>query len=564
MVRVNRDQCQKSAGRQEIRKVWGDAWFQQSESEPLPHPPDIVIRDALQYLLSVGEVDMNGSNNYNNGGGGYAGLSEYGKSEVPDEMQVNRTYRSVLRQFKSRIEKDIKNSNVKFYVLGFDKDEHVPHTKGQTQQKRNVATKKNAQKQQTDRSGDSAERQGSTERQGSDPMEVDEQQQPLEPLMIESLDQELPMRWKEYLSDRSKYRKEIIAMIISNLLRGECQLTLQDASKVVIFEGHCIDAVEARRLINVKEQQVELDKNVENINSRCRNIPISIRKQQNSSGRVIRFEKLLENEIGETDFVPFFYIRRLTSEFTEPRSIEIISSDTDFMYLSLIFLHKLKSYNGPKQSDPEAIVHITLRQTSPYYRNKHSMEEYLHVNTLYDLVSTHFEGVLEHSVITLAVAMITSGSDYTDPHYFVPGRHFLNSLLEMAHHIKDLVDINPEKYEHGIVVRPDAYVRLLIQAYACARSDRLPDSCDRTKLTPLTLNGYMGATGKKKALEATKLFPCDLDIEESYAQVHYYTVLCYHVGEPCIRHLDPLQYGYELIDPKLNISKENLRRIIVV
>jgi hypothetical protein len=560
MGRYSADAC-KSKG----RKLLFDLWPSTLSKEDRPRNcADVVIQDGLQLVMDMGHQKWDQTR------------------AVSDTVNATGGEEYDLATLVSRVKYQIDgyfnySNNLRYYAMLFDKVQFVPVSKSQVQLNRDASA-----------------------------------------TLVSDLDHELclepsflltPETFDAYMSDRVESRRKIIAFIVMELLCGENRLRLPAGRKFMV-DGHGLVKEELRHLkvINadfgkesVGSKSNYIDKNlfvssqemipddegfndvgcyplvccaVEDLPEQYR-VFLKGRDDLDESDMCCYLDKSLSNVIGEADFTPFFLMRKFGERKELYETYEIASIDTDLTYLSLLYLERCMVQSLP-------IPNIYIRQSRVYYRKD---VQYVNVNALYKVI--HNEArlrCLKYRVSSLVVAMLTGGSDYTDPHYYVPYNHYLNAILKRADLIGDLISwkpkrcfdspvkFSPEKsssekdgeYTHPVRLNGKAYVKLLLHTYIEARKERIPAPAAQV-LECTEINDYLdGTEGSRKSLDPAKLFPDESDVTKSAHQLQYYIDMCFSVGESNVEHLNPLYYGYEMLDEERGLSRGNLRRTVTM
>jgi hypothetical protein len=496
MVRYDKGSNTKSAGKNEMKKRWPDPWMNSS-----PFKPSVIFQDALQTLQEVGQStaafeDWKESN---------MKLSEDSQKAYPD---FSRTWNDVIKAIRRTADRYLGMYNVDTFVMCYDKHEHVPMTKSQTQAKRD---------EHLDDVGE------------------------LPPINF-SINKNAPLeKWKDYLGDRSGFRRRIIAYVSGEMIRGDSTgKVLLEPGKRFIIDGHCMTKKD------MMSCGVDMSEYKEDDCIPLDDIPITV--TVHNGVRKIRLSPELYNSIGEAEFVPYFYINSFSEEQERHLAVQIITTDTDAVYLTLLYLHKVKTTSK--------LPNICLMQSTLSKKE----QVYLHVNRLYDVIDTDpaLRNV-KHRIPYLVACMHAAGSDYTGSHYYVPHVHFLTAATKAVDRIGNLIDVKDGK----IKLNGSSYCNLLLYAYAYARKDRITDA-DIHDITPLKINMYMDGTyDDKKSLDVSKFFPCVEDNVLSGLQLLYYMKMCYDVGSHRIGNVNLLKYGYEKIDEDKPLERGNIKRMVI-
>ncbi len=571
MPRYRKDAINKSVGRNLIREQWKAAWHGDTKSVKA----DVIFQDALQLLHDVANAPVPLMGDYNNmqmsddmmnsGNSLNDSTGSSSFTEPPPPLKFKLV--DIINAIKRIISDYFKGTFTRDFFLCFDKNRCVPISKSQAQ----AAHDKD---------------------KGIIPPDE------LPPLGL-GLDEELPLEmWSSYMADRDGYRRDIISFLICELFRtddsdsggggdelGYVKFYIPP-NKRLIVDGHCL-SLEQVQFLNVKNIHAipKWDLVVDPLTgySNIEYYPLALCEDStnatadNLSPTYTTFLIPFYNVIGEADFLPYFILEKnrtlypLSKGYYRYKHAEIISVDTDLCYLSLMYLHKRTIRELAEQRMTP--LNITIRQSRlARYKNR----EYVDINMLYGMILNEPKlAHLKHKVLSVLFAMFAAGSDYTDYHYYVPYNNFLAAIYNPS--VGDLLTMKIEKgqsnnnetsFTHTVVLNVEGYVRLLLYAYIYARKGRIPIE-EAKNVTTQNINNYLDGTygttaATRKPLESAKLFPTPEDIRVSGKQMMYYMEMCYSVGDPEVNKLDPLEYGYELVDVSKGMIKGNIRRILIL
>ncbi len=437
--------------------------------------------------------------------------------------------------------------NVRIYVHAFDRQDNVPIAKSDEQEKRNEVAEAHC-------------------------VAHDE---PLQDIDLDDLNTLIP-HFTRYIGDRDCWRKKIIANICKRFLSRTGKYGIRPLPGcMVVLEGHCLTVEEATR------EGVLLGGSVTD----PYNTPIVISRKGEDDPVVCSWNKPLCSYIGEADFSPFFYLNYVTDGLTNriSKTMEIISTDTDLIYFSLVYLynaHKLR-----EQRPDLAMPHIRIRR--PLSAKN---EEWVDTNALY--AKLHTKLGTHDSIIDLLVVMMGAGGDFVCTHSYVTHKKFLVSWSDNRQHIGPLFSIVrdppddpvrqtleqenyfPKGWILPTEIRIDArnYLKVMKFAHGYANPSRI-DRQTLVKLNPWHLNRYFAAhvatdpdTGEqatKRAIMATRFMPEKDDIEQHILQLLYYMRMVFSVGLAEVKTSRVLQYGYELRDPTLPLQRGNITKTII-
>lgn len=530
MVRYHRENCNKSQGRSKIKERWREAW--KKDTRP---PVHAVLHDGSAIIQRISQ--FRGSNLKKPAPSVPSSISieddetEDESAEQPTTQAVYqdfyhgvihtdehgtlyRTLRDGITMFNDAICASYKGRNVGAVVLCFDKQDYVPVSKGQTQK---------------DRSKEAQDR-------------IDS----LPPLKLE-LDMRLTSDWNDYLSMRGLVRKKMIRYIVRQILNpnGVARISWTTCCTLYV-DGHCLRAKDlAGWNVVCKDPETQLEE-WDDPQVCLNDYPICMRIV---GGRMqFHFEKRMRNQLGEFDYGCFYLSKVLAQIAGVPESMEIVSVDTDMMYLGLTYLYKTLV-----MGDGQDLPQVYVRDGS--YDQKPLVLDANHLMRLIDN-DPKLQGIRGASML-LCFTMQLGGSDYTDGHYFINHEKVFQGFLECANKISQSVVINDQG---GVWIYASGYMDFILYLYRQLHKSRIPE---KEEVTWATFNSYLGAVGKKKALDPNKYLPSEEDCIFACKQWIYMCNMMFHVGEHDIDRLHPLKYGHVKIDEDKPISKDNIKRKII-
>lgn len=321
MGRHRKNQSNKSTGKNEIKEVWPNAWVKMEQKSSkgyraltMPCTPHVVFQDALQLVKDMmhGHVHIAASKRKRENG-----LQE---DDIPlEEVESLPKFSDVVSAMKVYLQEMLELSYVNTVVMCFDKHDHVATAKGQLQSNRDA---KNI------------------------PIEN------LPPLVLD-LDANVPKEWDDYLGDRAKTRKYIIAFICYHLLQadGPYKMQLRHDARFVI-DGHCLSHEQMTELgVDMPMFSEEQNRRIEivGIDAVLEDVPL-VASLCNGQRRIVA-DARLTNTNGEADFLPFFYINIITQNYESPCVALILSTDSDYLYYGLMAIDKAtlrKAKNVPR------------------------------------------------------------------------------------------------------------------------------------------------------------------------------------------------------------------------
>lgn len=223
-----------------------------------------------------------------------------------------------------------------------------------------------------------------------------------------------------------------------------------------IFDGHCISNEYILMITNEDIGEVE--------NPYCTPLELICR----TNGDVqFGWLRAFKNEIGEGDFLPFFYIKNYKNlsnvEYTQTAKrvcADIYSIDTDSTIYSLMYLG-LRDAQGYNHEDI-FVGHSKLKKGQDMH--------WIDIRKLTVLVEEKFMEYAGSKVmypgLQLGAACLAVGSDYTERHEQYPQPHFIEGYVEYSYSIQDLVSYTgDEKSFYPLKLNGAAYTKYIATGY---------------------------------------------------------------------------------------------------
>ena len=322
----------KSAGRHLMEEVFPNAFVKGNANRPTM---EVVYEDSLQAIQTLGSGTLDPCNEKCTLGFG-------GQLFASAKRAAEFALRSTGSEFETHT-----------YVMCYDKHEFVPIAKGSQQKTRDdnkaakgspVAKAKNPKGSPSD--SPKVKRTNSRECKDVKEKPVINRTPPdgipykaRRPYLV--ADQPVPRDIHDALTDRLDTRRDLIACMCYEWLDldGPYKFDIPDGKRVII-DGHCLTLEHVKRLMFSDKLKVPLTQ--EFINT----TPICLERIDTITWK-LTWRTDLTNRIGEAEF-SFFAIHKKLCEYEgRPMSAELISDDTDVMWLSLAYLYKLKPMDRP-------------------------------------------------------------------------------------------------------------------------------------------------------------------------------------------------------------------------
>jgi hypothetical protein len=278
----------KSTGRHALAAMFPEAFVKGRDSL---YDGDVVCEDSLQALRCITDKEVR-------------------PDPITGECRVS-SWRDLAIICKRSAEHYLNKRDCKYYVMCFDNAEYVPITKGEEQGSRDSKEKERLK----------------YTLEGVIPYYELEK-----PFM--ELDLPLPIDWSLALSDREGFRKEVIAWLCEQwVMSGDPEVRISIPSgKNLVLNGHCIETSE--RIFNGSAPEPIDDLAI---------TPIIICGGEGCEIDTVSVAPTLKNKSGEAEFQVFFLFKGICKLEGKSLSLDIISTDTDVMYLALIYAEK---YHG--------------------------------------------------------------------------------------------------------------------------------------------------------------------------------------------------------------------------
>lgn len=364
-------------------------------------------------------------------------------------------------------------------------------------------------------------------------------------------------------------------------------------AKRVILDGHGLTLAMARKC-KIEGRQPESDE-------AAYQTPILIGAPFEASGkqRVVRWCHNLRNQHGETDLTVFYLMNCMEKTYTKKVSVDILSTDTDMLNLSLIYLNKKGStapqvnwryapnlswvYYSENYRDNSGkwvnVNHLMSliesasfdrmappgRKKAESVKKKHeedllamSRDELTTRNRLHDGESKNFRS-LQYRVFSFVAAIMAVKTDYTDPFKGVTHEKFITAMMRYADYIGDLVSLSPD-HAYGIQLKGDAYARLLKTAYMLSKTARFRKDNDHQD--EIVHPGSMSLeVVRSTTSDMANHFMTDAVLTSASQHMRYILIIYNQVGvDSKLIEPNPLNYSYRPVDPKLPLSRNNITR----
>lgn len=294
---MEKTSSQKASVRHLLKQMFPGAFF---KGYPLEEP-DVVGEDAIMSIRCIGDRET---------------ITQPGK----DKPHIPNT-RSYAKCIKKTAEWNLKYKDCKHYLMCFDIDKLVPTTKGEEQGHRD-----------TSQSEKDLERECDMEDQGLTPLSQKE------PPYFD-LDDPFPVDFAIGMKDRNTFRPWVLGWTARQLICSEDPTLRIDipTGKTLLISGHRLTEEDADFLdIDGREGLTDRER-------MC--TPVLLTGTDPGDFPDVSFASWAKNEIGEGEF-QIFTLHRLVHEHTKKDlTLDCISTDSDFINLSLIYLEKFPSVN---------------------------------------------------------------------------------------------------------------------------------------------------------------------------------------------------------------------------
>jgi hypothetical protein len=504
MVRQHSENSKKSAGRKAIKGKWGKAWKEENCKKL-----DCIFFDSSMTFHAIGQ--FRGSDPTKEFIPKGKDLKKDVYNIIIKEDENGNPYKTVqdgINKFVTDIKMARDKRSIACTFLCFDKSDYVPIAKAQTQNDRDKA------------------------------LLIEN----LPPLKL-SLNMRLTNDWGNYLAKRGQTRKDMIRFITKHILDPKSPCRLDWNEKDLFFiDGHCLE------LEDIKDWDFQCndpDNFLENWKDPtiCLNeYPICM--QISDGQRIFSFEKRLHNQIGEFDYTCSFLAKTIAKMSEDSLIIEIISKDTDLLYLSIVDI-----WNSTVQGIP--VPKIYIRDDGSLAKDS----TVLNVNHLIELIKKDIK--TKNAELLLCFIMQIGGCDYIDGHYFITHEKIFNAFLQCIDWIQESMTIEIGKM---IWIDFKTYTDFLLHLYTTLHSKKVENYTD---LTIKSFNSILQRSGVQSVALIDKYFPCVEDCILSCKQWLFICNMMFLVGDGDIDRLDPLKYGYVKIDESLKVSKTNIKRMII-
>lgn len=376
----------------------------------------------------------------------------------------------------------------------------------------------------------------------------------------------LPTPWKAVMESRDKLRRWVVADALTALLDGKSEHRIRQKTvgdllgKKIIFDGHCLewaDLAHMQGFMGVLAPDGEVyevksfEKWPEYASCTVYNTPIVL-EYDLKGNRGFYFDPSRSNTLGEADFAIFHHIQRERPE-SSLSHVQINSTDVDLCYLSMIYwakrscegarvpllLHMGFVKSAPFQNDRKPLPLLEQDESSAAEGEKKKTPYYVVIERLVRSVCGFFEKPGEmadeespadtlNNVLTYVCAMISAGSDYTEPYEYVTHSSFFKAISERAQYIQELVRAVDDGM-YGIRLCSSAYVRLIKAAFCYSRMNRVPFK--DFHFTNMDTKHIRNLVAKTNSNNPERNFPGTDEIVFRAGNVYYYMIMMYQVGE---------------------------------
>ena len=562
-----------------FKSHWPDAFH---DGAVQSHVADVTFEDCLQSLKSIGAGSLDPA--------------------ALDDSCVISSGKHLLMSMKKSAESVLERTMCDTYVMCFDKYRYVPVVKGVEQTQRNKKNLK-AEQENSSSSPGAPKRKNASVPKPRDPRPRDGISfQERRPYLV--LDQPLPADWKGAMEDRQDTLQHVIALVCEMWLFSDdpdVRLCVPEGSSIIL-DGHCLSRAVLEKHGIIVPGNDDLDpydvpicvgRNLFNVE------PLTIYAREEEEGKPFLCPELT-NQLGETDFVVFFLHRQLCECLKQPLSMSIFSTDTDMLFLSLVYtlkregdvsifwrykplptwvFHDLEyvSRSQEKWVDIHALwscmerghfaLEPLLPKSKPKRKRKLSKEEELKEHREEERVrkkcKTHLEQSqrdflgLRSKTLSIIGPMIIAGGDYTTAYYGMTHERFMAAMLTFPTYIGDVIQARTDT-PYGVQIDPRAYARLIKSTFMQARRVRMIDhQCSPQNTT-------VGAIVQEtKKLAEQNRFPHVDTVCTRYRHALYYMRMLWQLGTSSIREPDPKLYAYAADDPGREMSRSNIVRVLL-
>ena len=474
----------------------------------------------------------------------------------PNEETHKELFGSYVNKMKRSAEYALDKTNCQLYVISFDKSEFVPIAKGVEQMKRNERGKLSE----------------------SDLKNLRSRRPYLDVL------KPVPEDWEKAKKDRDDTMPHVIGYVCEKWLTKDSEFQIYIApGKRVIIDGHCLSWEQIKKL-NIKGYE-KFDHNKTNPNT----IPIMLyASKEDSLGTCprMRLEPRLTNSIGESDFTMFFLHRELSKLCEQRFDVDIYSTDTDMLVLSLLYYSKFSDIYG------NIFINYKPGPDWVFYRPEPfpPAEEWIDITKLYQLIIKDQEkkGIedrlslfkrrkitKQNYIWTLMAAMASAGGDYVDGYYGLTHECLMKCIKEYDDYIGPIVifsenneeeknknnnnsnndDRNINLYNNSkLNLSPEAYAKFIKTAYIIYIKKEQEIFIERANMK-IIYSVSEDQSSKKK-------FPSPDFIVQMAMHLLYYMRMLFQVGETSnLDEEDLTLFEYAPLDKTKPLSRTNIQRI---
>lgn len=367
-----------------------------------------------------------------------------------------------------------------------------------------------------------------------------------------NLEDPVVIPFREIFADKEINGPRLIRFVVVNIIR-KLKPWIRP-NMMFIFDGHSMD-LDTAFTTGLYSDDIETDE-------QAYSTPLAL-SINDDGGIYTGWAKDFTNLIGESDYLPFFYMSTISRDYEWEGSMDIYARDSDAFFQSVIYWHMRNFETHGKVQPNINIMHSYL------YDPQHT---WIQVNLMIDLIGRDRQFMLlKYPALQLVVAALAAGSDYTERHYFVPHKYFMEACIRYSDRIGDIIDmkVNHCKYlgRDRVFLNLDggAYVRLLVHAYVCAKKAVFKDhSSDPSETTKEVVSQKLIIKYPKEDKFWT---PTDKDDMYSCLQLQYYMDMLSMIGKPTVedffKDVDMELYAYAKDnDSTVDVEYTNIKRLI--
>lgn len=271
--------------------------------------------------------------------------------------------------------------------------------------------------------------------------------------------------------DKDHNSKVLFQFLTVNIIKR--LQTLPIAHEIMfVFEGHCIDDI-----TEILIDRLHLNGREEMEKKSLKRYQTPIGLHTIGTDYDITWLTQFNNTNGESDFLPFFYMKKIdkfiwsTEEICElwayqTKSFYIYSRDTDIMVYSLIYKSICQGFENHEIMVMYELIH-SKKESKWIFIDKlfRDIEERLGKSS---------GSSVTYPTLQLCIAALSAGSDYTECFDMVPHHHFINAYNNFAYIIQNLVmvqknDGKGNKKIFKMRLNGTNYIKFVCMAYIQAK-----------------------------------------------------------------------------------------------